>query len=369
MNPTNAPPDSNSDSLDPRQLMDRLRILDANANRALEGLRVVEEYARFSLNDPHHARRLKQCRHDLAEALSSIPEEQRWTARDTPGDVGATISTDSEYERASLDSIVAANLARVAQALRSIEEFAKGYRPQLARAAERLRYTSYDIGKSLIRSSQLAHSFPVAQLYLLVDGATDDQQLESKARPLVELGVDFLQLRDKQLSDRELTRRARVLRRLTLGSRTRLIINDRPDIAAIVDADGVHVGQEELTVRDVRRVVGPDRLIGVSTHSIDQARQAVADGADYLGCGPTFPSGTKSFSEFPGLAYLQQVADEIRLPSFAIGGITLERLDAVLATGMTRIAVSGAVWQTTDPAAAARRFLKRLASARESSSP
>lgn len=355
------PAESPAETLDPRQIMDRLRILDVNANRALEGLRVVEEYARFSLNDPHHTARLKQCRHDLASALREIPDWQRWTARDTAGDVGTSVGTPSEYERASLEAIVAANLGRVAEALRSIEEFSKGYQPALARVAERLRYTSYDLAKSLIRGSQLAQTFQSAQLYVLVDGESHATALESKARPLVDLGVPFLQLRDKQLTDRDLVERARVLRRLTTGSNTRLIINDRPDIAAIVDADGVHVGQEELTVRDVRRIVGPDRLVGVSTHTIEQARQAVADGADYLGCGPTFPSGTKSFDSFPGLAFLQQVADEIRLPSFAIGGITHEQLDEVLAAGMTRIAVSGAVWRAVDPAAAARLFLTRLA--------
>jgi thiamine-phosphate pyrophosphorylase len=89
-------------------------------------------------------------------------------------------------------------------------------------------------------------------------------------------------------------------------------------------ADGVHVGQEELTIRDVRQIVGPEMLVGVSTHSIEQARQAVLDGASYLGCGPTFPSETKHFDHFPGLDFLRQVAAEISLPAFAIGGITLE---------------------------------------------
>jgi thiamine-phosphate pyrophosphorylase len=114
-------------------------------------------------------------------------------------------------------------------------------------------------------------------------------------------------------------------------------------------ADGVHVGQEELPVHDVRQIVGPNMLVGVSTHTIEQARQAVLDGANYLGCGPTFPSGTKHFDHFPGLEFLRQVAAEISLPTFAIGGITRDNVQQVLATGFARIAVSGAIAASNNP--------------------
>ena len=121
-----------------------------------------------------------------------------------------------------------------------------------------------------------------------------------------------------------------------------------------------YVGQEELNVKDARTIVGPDRLVGVSTHSIEQARQAVLDGANYLGVGPVFSSGTKPFDEFPGPTLLRAVAAEIRLPAFAIGGITRENLPEVLATGFRRIAVSGAVAAATDPATAANELSAAL---------
>ena len=138
------------------------------------------------------------------------------------------------------------------------------------------------------------------------------------------------------------------------------ILNDRPDLAVLARADGVHVGQEELSVHDVRQIVGPTMLIGVSTHTIEQARQAVLDGANYLGCGPTFPSGTKHFDHFPGLDFLRQVAAEISLPAFAIGGITRENLPQVLATGFTRVAVGGAIASSAHPVDDIRHFLKQL---------
>src|SRR5262249_29175644 len=137
--------------------------------------------------------------------------------------------------------------------------------------------------------------------------------------------------------------RAMQLRRITRGTKTLCIINDRADIAAIVGADGVHIGQEDLSVKDSRTVVGPRMLIGVSTHNIEQARAAVLDGANYLGAGPTFASRTKSFDAFAGPGYLREIAGEIRLPTFAIGGIASVNVDQVVASGLERIAVSSTV--------------------------
>jgi len=172
--------------------------------------------------------------------------------------------------------------------------------------------------------------------------------------------VHVLQLRDKQLDDRDLLIRARRLRELTAGTATLFVMNDRPDLAVLAEADGVHLGQEELSAKDARQIVGPEMLIGVSTHSIEQARQAVFDGADYLGLGPTFPSGTKRFEQFPGLDFLRQAAAEIALPAFAIGGITPENLAPVLATGIRRVAVGQAITAAANPAEAARGMLAAI---------
>ena len=172
--------------------------------------------------------------------------------------------------------------------------------------------------------------------------------------------MDVLQLRDKQLADRELIDRARRLRRLTRGTATLLIIDDRPDLAALAQADGVHVGQEELCVKDAQSIVGAEMLIGVSTHSIEQARQAVLDGATYIGVGPTFPSGTKQFDHFPGLELLRQWPPRSACrpsPSAAYGK---ENVGPVRAAGFTRVAVSGAITGAEDPAQAAGEIKNAL---------
>ncbi|NIP86733.1 MAG: thiamine phosphate synthase [Planctomycetales bacterium] len=200
-----------------------------------------------------------------------------------------------------------------------------------------------------------------ARLYVLVDGRGSAEAFRQLIRGLLHARVGAIQLRDKRLTDRQLLDRARLLRTLTAGTSTLAILNDRPDLALLADIDGVHVGQEELSVSDVRRIVGDQLLVGVSTHSLPQAAAAVCDQASYIGVGPTFPSQTKAFDHFPGLELLKQVSRQVDIPAFAIGGITLQRLEAVLAAGICRVAVGAGVTAAEDPAQAARQFVAQLA--------
>jgi len=339
-----------------------LRVLDAAANRAREGLRTVEDFVRFVLDDRHLTEQCKRLRHDLAAALAGVPAEHRLAARETQADVGTTLATAAEEVRASTASILPANFARLQEALRSLEEFGKLLNPEMAAELKRLRYQSYTLERAVEITRLSLERLAGARLYVLIDGRPAPEDFGRLARSLIEAGVHVLQLRDKQLDDRRLLERARLLRELTNGTDTLFVMNDRPDLAALSRADGVHVGQEELSVKDARTIVGPDALVGVSTHSIEQARQAVLDGANYIGVGPVFPSGTKPFEQFPGLDLLRAVAAEIRLPAFAIGGIDLDNIRDVLATGFTRVAVGGAITTASDPATAARELLATLRS-------
>lgn len=339
-----------------------LRILDAAANRAREALRVVEDYLRFVLDDRFLTDQCKTLRHELAAALSGIPAGERLASRETQADVGTQLTAATEASRADAADVLAANFARLQESLRSLEEFGKLADSDAAAQVKQLRYASYTLHRAVETTRRSIERLTTARLYLLMDGQSDVSRFQELAQTLVEAGADVLQLRDKHLTDRELLGRARRLREVTSGTATLFIMNDRPDLTALSRADGVHVGQDELSVKDARQIVGPDRIIGVSTHSIAQARQAVLDGADYIGVGPTFPSGTKRFESFPGVALLRAVAAEIRLPAFAIGGITFENVHEVVAAGFPRIAVSGAVTGAADPAAAVRQLLVKLAS-------
>ncbi len=344
----------------PHEQIGTLRAIDAAANRTDEGLRVVEDYVRFVLDDRHLTSLSKSLRHELATALAVFPADERHAARETQSDVGTQISLRSEQARASAAAVAHASLKRVQQALRSLEEFSKLLEPAVASQLEQIRYQSYTLERAVGITSESLKRLANARLYVLLDGAASVDAFRRLAEALLAAEVGVIQLREKRLADRELLERARLLAELTRDSQTLFVMNDRPDLAVLAGADGVHVGQDELSVKDARRILGPRGLVGVSTHSLEQARAAVLDGANYIGVGPTFPSGTKQFAGFTGLELLRTVAAEIRLPAFAIGGITLENVGEVLATGIGRVAVSGAIVGAVDPRQAAMQFKAAL---------
>ncbi len=337
-----------------------LRVLDAAGNRAREGLRVVEDYVRFVLDDRHLTDQLKRLRHDLAGLLGRLSWDERFSARETQSDVGTALWTPAERRRENTAAVLTANFTRLQEALRSLEEFGKIVDAEMAAGVQQVRYRCYTLQRSVELTRTSLVRLQRARLYVLIDGGPDERSLAALVRGLIDAGVHVLQLRDKRLDQRLLLDRARILRELTAGTETLMVVNDRADLAALARADGVHVGQEDLSVKEVRSIVGPQALIGVSTHSLEQARRAVEDGASYLGVGPTFPSDTKTFDHFPGVELLRAVAAEIRLPAFAIGGIRAENVPQVLAAGFRRIAVSGAITHAADPVAAARELLKKL---------
>ncbi len=337
------------------------RAFDASANRAREALRVVEDYARFVLDDRHLTGLLKESRHELTAVLAAAPNEVRLACRETQADVGTGLSTSAEQTRLDGASVLAANFARLSESLRSLEEYGKVLLPAEAPPRiEQLRYRVYTLERAVAVTRASLERLRAARLYALIDGRSSPDELAALVRALASAGVHVIQLRDKRLADRELLARARLAADLTRGTGTLFIMNDRPDLAVLARADGVHVGQSELSVKEARAIVGPGLLVGVSTHAIEEARAAVIDGADYLGVGPTFPSGTKSFERFPGLEYVKAVSSEIRLPAFAIGGITAANLPQVIAAGGRRVAVSGAIASAADPAGAARELLALL---------
>ena len=337
-----------------------LRIIDAATNRAREGLRVIEDYVRFALDDALLTREWKQLRHELQAALEPWSSRERLAARETSADVGTQISTPSELQRADVAQLLAANFSRVQESLRSLEEYAKLTHPVQSQQFEQLRYRTYTLHRATESARHGKVDWAHARLYVLIDGRATPDEFATLAQAVIAGGADVVQLRDKQLDDRTLLARARQLRELTVGTPTRFIMNDRPDLAVLAEADGVHVGQEELTVKDARRIVGPRAVIGVSTHSLVQARQAALDGADYIGVGPTFPSPTKSFTSFTGLELLREVAAEVSLPAFAIGGITLDNLEQVLAAGFQRVAIASAITCAADISATTQTFRERL---------
>ena len=339
---------------------DVVRVIDAAANRAREAIRVVEDFVRFTLDDAHLSGLLKGLRHRLAEVLSVLDTRELVSARDTAADVGTSITTESESQRRSPRDVLCANFKRLQEATRTLEEFTKILDPSLAGRLEQLRYETYTLEKAVLTTAFPKCDLENRKLYLLVSAEASQRSLEQLVLESTSAGVDIVQLREKERSDRELLHVARRVREWTRSTGALFIMNDRPDLALLSEADGVHVGQDELGVRETRRVLGPDRLVGVSTHTIEQARQAVRDGADYIGVGPVFASRTKSFDALAGLDFVRQVAEEITLPWYAIGGIDLQNVRQAVEAGAARVAVSSAVCRAEKPGEAARRLASLL---------
>ncbi|MBI2804199.1 MAG: thiamine phosphate synthase [Planctomycetes bacterium] len=344
------------DLRDPVEEGDTARILDASANRAREAMRVLEDYARFVLGDAFLCERFKQMRHAFAEAVQMLSVTLLLDSRDTPGDVGTAISTRAEWQRAAVADVVQANCKRLQEALRSLEEYGKILHDEFAQRIERIRYQSYTLERTLVRGGTSRELLAGAQLYVLVTDSLCRASLVGTVKEALLGGAQIIQLREKNVDDRTLLAGARDLRQLTREAGALFIMNDRPDLARLAEADGVHLGQDDMPIRDARRILGPEAIIGVSTHTIEQVRQAILDGANYIGVGPTFPSETKAFDALAGLDFVRQAFAETSLPAFAIGGVHLDNVDQVVAAGARGIAVSHAVGAADDPRGVASRF-------------
>lgn len=323
------------------------RILDAAFNRGREALRVLEDLARFHHDDAASAAALKNARHAL-DRLARPHARDFLASRDSTGDVGRDGDRPVRDAR-PLAEIAAANFKRAGEAMRAIEEIAKGRFEGMCDAALHLRYGLYELEKRLADPRRRLRA---ARLYVLLDPAVCRGPLDRAAVAALRGGADILQLRQKSRVDLGLARELREITRDAL-----FIVNDRVDVALAVRADGVHLGAEDWPVEDARRLgVG---LIGATTHTVAEARRAVAAGADYVSVGPMFATPLKPGLAPRGFGYLAAVK-KLGVPFFCIGGITRRNVRP----GMERAAVCAGVIAERDPAAAARAIRRKLSAGR-----
>jgi thiamine-phosphate pyrophosphorylase len=348
----------------PTAEIDAARVLDVNFNRAREAARVLEDYCRFALDDRFLTEQVKELRHALATAARKLPQNSLLAARETQHDVGTTATAAGEYERTSPAHVAMVNLKRLQESLRSVEEYGKVFGPELGRELESLRYRAYTLERAISLGTASRERLAAARLYVLLTRSQCVASLDWTIREAACGGVDVFQLREKTMPDRELLECARNVRRWTREVGVLFVVNDRPDIARLAEADGVHLGQDDMSVKDARRIGGPEMLIGVSTHSVEQLRQAVLDGADYVGIGPTFPSKTKAFDHLAGLDFIRSAIAETSLPAFALGGIEPANIAQVVAAGASRVAVSSAICTAADPQQAAQLLKAALPASR-----
>ncbi len=336
------------------------RVVDANLNRCREGLRCVEEYFRFVLDDLGSAGLLKSIRHDLAAAASDCFEsEALFAGRASEGDVLAADTSSARSDE--LDAALAA-ASRCKEALRAIEEYGGVLNADAPGQFAELRFRLYAAEKELALGEQgRKHRLAGARLYvLLTDSLCANGDVVDTARAAAAGGADIFQYREKQLEDGVFLERARQLVRLCAELKKLLIINDRPHVARLSGADGVHLGQGDLAAADAREILGPGRIIGRSTHSPEQAEAAVAEGADYIGVGPVFATNTKEHAAEVGTDYVKHCATEVEIPGFAIGSVNEQTVDGVLAAGARRLAICTGVTMRDDVEAAARFYRQKI---------
>jgi len=337
------------------------RILDANFNRAREALRVVENYARFCLDSSHLTARLKDIRHRLRQAVELLDAGLLLESRDTDLDVGTSISVPEEFQRTTTEDVVTSNLKRLQESLRTLEEFSKPISPEAASIIEQIRYESYTLEKVMLLAQARRPKLEQALLYVIVtESIGKGRPAPQIARDAVAGGADIIQLREKDRSGRDLLQLASEVCEVTHEGGALFIVNDRPDIALLSHADGVHLGQEDIPLRQVRRLVGDEMIIGISTRNKEQAIAAERNGADYIGVGPVYETATKPGRRPAGLDHVRFVSKNIQIPHFAIGGLHIENIGAVLDAGARAICVCSEIIAADDVEAAARSFKEVL---------
>lgn len=303
------------------------RIIDVNSNRVREATRVIEDYARFILEDVTLYNQIRSIRHNLIKTLSRLFPNLLYSR-----DIGSDVGKKTINGKKNLPEIVISNFRRLSEALRSITEYLKIESPALATMIEKLRFETYQLEQRffyLLYPKQLLQKI---RLYVLVPEKTDNRPVEKIIPELIKGGADAIQLRAEKLNDKELLLIARNIRKITLHTNVIFIINNRIDIALLSQADGVHLGETDISIRDARRLLGSDKIIGATSHSIKEALDAQKNGADYISVGPFFPSPTKPLLKPRGFDYLKDISKKIHIPYIAIGGINEENLPFLLKT-------------------------------------
>ena len=328
------------------------RILDANLDRAREGLRIIEEWCRFGLNHTQLTAQLKHLRQEVAKWHTA----QIRAARNTPGDTGTELTHPQEEERQSLKSLLQANFCRVEEALRVLEEYGKLYHPDMGKAFKQMRYQVYTLESSLLghqRQQLLLNS----HLYLVT---SPSEQLFATVEAALKGGLTLVQYRDKTADDTVRLEEARKLCQLCHAYNALFIMNDRVDIAAAIDADGVHLGQQDIPIALARQILGPEKIIGRSTTNPEEMQRALGEGADYVGVGPVYETPTKVGKAAAGLEYVSYAAKNCPIPWFAIGGIDVNNVNDVIDAGAERVSVVRALMQAEQPTLVAQYFLSQL---------
>ena len=330
------------------------RILDANLDRAREALRTIEEWCRFGLENLALCDRCKQMRQELAQ----WHKQEFRHARNTPDDPATDLSHANEISRADVQAVLRANMGRLQEALRVLEEYGKIVDPSMGAAMKQMRYQVYTLESQLLayESTNIGQirrqKLQAATLYLVTMPV---ENIVSVVESSLQGGVQIVQYRQKDGEDGDRFAIAKQLCELCHQYNALFLVNDRVDIAIAVGADGIHVGQTDLPVSAVRQILnanGGDAsqyIIGQSTTSPQELDIALNNQVDYVGVGPVHATPTKPNKAASGHEYVSYANQHLDIPWFAIGGIDENNLGEAIAAGAKRVAVVRALMKAECP--------------------
>ena len=314
-----------------------------------EGLRVLDDLARFVLDDAALAAEFKDLRHAVTARLERFGTAPI-AARDVEGDFGTETTTEGETTRPAIASVAEAAGGRVAEGLRALEEMSKlAGRPDEAAAFEATRYRAYAVVARVVAG--LRRGRPAGwRVQVLLTEAVCRRPWREVLDAAIAGGADAIQVREKTLDDRALIDRVRAVIDVARPAGVAVVVNDRIDVAAATGADGVHLGQDDFPVEDARAVVGDLAIVGGSAHDLDEAARLVAAGCDYCGIGRFAESRTKPDVVSRGAGFVTEfTSTHPAMPHLVIGGVGPDTIDAVIAAGGRAVAVCDAVCAADAP--------------------
>ena len=332
------------------------QILDANLDRAREGLRVLEDWARFGIGKDELVKELKNFR----QLLGKHHLKEYKDARNFSQDTSTGLTHFEQQNRKSINSLISANCARVQEALRVIEEYSRNINIELSSLASKIRYEIYQLEIILLNCSsneELMEFILKNNLYFISNQNPKVLQIIER---VLEGGIKIIQHRFKDGSDFQNLQDAIKIRQLCTRHNALFIINDRVDIALACNADGVHLGQDDIDIKSARKILGFSKIIGVSANKRSEIESAIKNGADYLGIGPVFETKSKKEKIPLGIEKIKKITQMLSIPFFIIGGIKQENISTLRKNGFRKIALISEIANSVNPQEKAIMLLKEL---------